>query len=53
MHLGMKVVGYSVSDAGVKLDFEDGTSDTGDFLVIADVSLITLHTPDTDPNGHW
>lgn len=37
VHLSKRTINYEVDAAGVTLDFDDGSTDTGDFLVIADV----------------
>ncbi|KAI0317901.1 hypothetical protein OF83DRAFT_1083284 [Amylostereum chailletii] len=36
IHLSKRAVSYSTSDDGVTVTFEDGTTDTGDFLIISD-----------------
>lgn len=37
VHLGKRTINYEVDAAGVTLEFDDGSTVTGDFLVIADV----------------
>lgn len=36
VHLSKMAVSYTTSDEGVTVNFQDGTSDTGDFVIISD-----------------
>lgn len=37
LHMGKRAINYHVDGGGVTLEFDDGSTVLGDFLVIADV----------------